>query len=540
VKNPELTFTDTTSIGLLAPGAWKLISIAGKIEKKLTNNAVVTAKPSTENGSELPMDDVTSTDPSGVDILPYRPSVSIRSSVYLGNDGGAACGTSALDNVKDIYFTNVTYCFAINNTGDTRLENVVLNNKALNMTNWPVQPLEPGQVAYVSVPSKILVDLTNTAIVTATPTAKSCQPASPPKGESADGLYTCTGSSTPLCSKSTATAATWTTAALTKTCCDYGYKFGIRVAEQNRCSSGSLVKWTTILSNGGFIEFECSDAYSVQLNSTGQHVDLLVRKTSTGGERYCMKDSLTNKVKGNTKYSTSQIDVCWDATDIYSPESACFDVPGLSGVQDQDTSSVTVLNFEANVQVENQVSRGIYQPETTCGTPLKPPTCQKPDSVYSCPMSNSPNPICKANPGPTWAEIGNLNCCDFGYNTGIKVADDGSCGSGVPKQWTTCLPNGGIIDLACKTSTSVSFQSTGQKIDLLFRKAGKGGERYCLGDALSFETSGNSKFGTSHVDICWDTTDKYVTDGYNTCIGNTPVEKVELVDGLYSVSSSAR
>jgi hypothetical protein len=132
-----------------------------------------------------------------------------------------------------------------------------------------------------------------------------------------------------------------------------------------------------------------------------------------------------------------------------------------------------------------------------------------------------------------------MNCCDFGYNTGIKVADDGSCGSGMSKQWMTCLPNGGTIDLTCKNSTSVKFVSTGQKIDLLFRKAGNGGERYCLGDATTFETGGKGKYGTSHIDICWDTTDKYVTDGYNTCTGNTPAEKVEKVDGRYSVSRRA-
>lgn len=536
VTDPELNITDTTSIALLAPGAWKLITVAGKIDKKLTNNAVVTANPCTENGADLPLDDVTATDPSGVDMIPFGAGVTIQNTVYLGNDGGAACGNSSLENVQDIYFSNVTYCFVVKNIGDTRLENIVVNDKELNVTNMPVKPLAPGEVAYLSVPSKILVNLTNTATVKAKPVVESCTQkatSSPPNSIPPNAVYSCAPTIKPICGGTV--SKTWANLG-NKNCCDFGYKYGIKVADDGRCGTGSLQQWTTSLPNGGYIDFKCKSATSVEFNSTGQGVDLIWRKAASGGERYCMQDMKSYSAVGDAKYATSHIDVCWDTCDTPASASTCSNVPGLEDVQDDDTSSVKVLNFEAKVEVENVVSQGVYQPDTTCGTPTKPPSCQKPDSVYSCPMSKSLNPVCKANTEPTWAQIGNMNCCDFGYNTGIKVADDGSCGSGASKQWTTCLPNGGYIDLTCKNSTSVKFVSTGQKIDLLFRKAGNGGERYCIGDATTFETGGNGKFGTSHIDICWDTTDKYVTDGYNTCTGNTPVEKKELVEGRYSVS----
>ena len=51
--------------------------------------------PCLDDGTNVPdTADVTSADPSGVDMLPYMPSVGIINIVYLGNDNGISCGSA--------------------------------------------------------------------------------------------------------------------------------------------------------------------------------------------------------------------------------------------------------------------------------------------------------------------------------------------------------------------------------------------------------------------------------------------------------------
>jgi hypothetical protein len=146
VEDAGLGFVDK-SIGMLAPGATKMLSVGGTITAQWTNLANVTGNPCLDDGTDIPgMDDVTSADPSGVEMLPYIPSVDIVNTVYL-HDNGISCG-SATDYVEHSKDYPVTYCFKVTNKGNSYLNNVAIVEPLLSQRlhritgTWQTQHLK--------------------------------------------------------------------------------------------------------------------------------------------------------------------------------------------------------------------------------------------------------------------------------------------------------------------------------------------------------------------------------------------------------------
>jgi uncharacterized repeat protein (TIGR01451 family) len=149
-----------TKIGDLAPGASTTYPVVGTITGNLTNEA----------GCNIPgVDDVKASDTSSVKQVANQPSIDIENTVYLGNDGGAACADSKLEYVTGYPYTNVTYCLQIKNTGDSYLINVAVVDTELKVDNKSITRLAPGETKMIPVSNSILGNLTNTAKVTAVP-----------------------------------------------------------------------------------------------------------------------------------------------------------------------------------------------------------------------------------------------------------------------------------------------------------------------------------------------------------------------------------
>ena len=71
--------------------------------------------------------------------------------------------------MTDIYFTDVTYCLNVTNTGDTYLNSILINDIALAFSQPLTKCFAPGASQLIPLPGKVKANLTNTAIVTANP-----------------------------------------------------------------------------------------------------------------------------------------------------------------------------------------------------------------------------------------------------------------------------------------------------------------------------------------------------------------------------------
>jgi LPXTG-motif cell wall-anchored protein len=129
------------------------------ITADLVNTAVVTGTPVDEDGPIPNLEDVTDTNDAQVDLepptgqLPNDPDIALEKTVLAG---GACPGVEGTDElVTGVAGTAVTYCFRVENTGNTGL--------------FPVVPLAPDGVLVYSYETTITADLVNTAVVTGTP-----------------------------------------------------------------------------------------------------------------------------------------------------------------------------------------------------------------------------------------------------------------------------------------------------------------------------------------------------------------------------------
>jgi uncharacterized repeat protein (TIGR01451 family) len=159
----------------LAPGASTTVFTSRQLEAAGKNDVIVKASPAFPSGAEISdASAVTATDPSSVGLIPYTPNILIDNRVYLGNDGGVKCNTTAaLESVKNIITSPVTYCFVVTNTGDSWLNALTIKNNALNYTTSIAGILAPGQQRLVSLPGQIMQDLVNMAVVSGTPVLSS-------------------------------------------------------------------------------------------------------------------------------------------------------------------------------------------------------------------------------------------------------------------------------------------------------------------------------------------------------------------------------
>jgi uncharacterized repeat protein (TIGR01451 family) len=172
LSNEELVY----AFGLdtpLKPGDSKLLTFPSKISTASINTLNVTATPiMTDGRALLDLEEVSDSDPSGVTLLPHSPSLTISNTVYLGgSDNGAKCST-AVETVEDKYGAAVTYCFKIQNTGNTHLQSVTLFDNEVKLGNTLLGVLAPGETTTFSVEGKINADLRNEAVVTGIPSLK--------------------------------------------------------------------------------------------------------------------------------------------------------------------------------------------------------------------------------------------------------------------------------------------------------------------------------------------------------------------------------
>ena len=171
VTNPVLgDFTDSTSIGQLAPGETKTISLPSTITSTTENKAFVEANPVLESGEDIPdAEKVKSTDPSEVELQEYAPEVLLSNQVYIGTPDDNKCGTpAAREFVEALYGTPATYCLTVTNNGDTTLTNINITDPALSFS-VSIEPLEPKESATVTTSAPITDDLRNLATVMAKP-----------------------------------------------------------------------------------------------------------------------------------------------------------------------------------------------------------------------------------------------------------------------------------------------------------------------------------------------------------------------------------
>jgi len=159
----SVTITDATlgiapiSVGTLAAGGVFSTSVTATVSGSLTNTATV-------SGTDPNSDPVSNQDSAIVEVI--QPALSLQKTVYLGHDSGASCPGSEL--VSGTNGTEITYCFAVSNIGDTTLTNVMLSDAGLSgFPDTLLGTLETGISTSLYFESSISASFLNTATVTA-------------------------------------------------------------------------------------------------------------------------------------------------------------------------------------------------------------------------------------------------------------------------------------------------------------------------------------------------------------------------------------
>lgn len=152
IQDEQLNIKDLPVRDLMA-GDETTVTVPGVIVASESNTAHVTGYPCLEDLTTLlPTDTVSAEDDSGVDLIPFEPSITIDNEVYLGDDDGESCNTDAAGESQEGYNgTPVTYCFTVTNTGNVPLDNVKINNVALDFVDdESVGKLAPDESIQVS------------------------------------------------------------------------------------------------------------------------------------------------------------------------------------------------------------------------------------------------------------------------------------------------------------------------------------------------------------------------------------------------------
>jgi hypothetical protein len=183
-----ITITDMTPISAslpLTPGASISYYYESVITTSVVNTATATASPVDQVGKPLPnVADVKDDDQAEV-VEVSSPDIALHKAVYEGHDSGATC-PSDIEFVKGLPGTDITYCFEVENTGDTFLSNIVITDTPLGITQADMTPvsavtittLAPGASLVYYYDTKITGDLVNTANVTGTPSDQNGVPIS--------------------------------------------------------------------------------------------------------------------------------------------------------------------------------------------------------------------------------------------------------------------------------------------------------------------------------------------------------------------------
>jgi hypothetical protein len=178
INDPDLGITEadmTLLSGLtpLAPGASLVYYYETVINGDLVNTASTSGNPTDADGNDLPgLDDPTDDDSAAVD--EENAAIEIAKTVYLGHDGGASCpGGESVTGAKG---AGVTYCFEVNNTGNTHLDDITIDDADLGIDETQMTwlrgstPLAPGESLVYYYEGTIPGNLVNTAETEGNPT----------------------------------------------------------------------------------------------------------------------------------------------------------------------------------------------------------------------------------------------------------------------------------------------------------------------------------------------------------------------------------
>jgi len=185
LENVELNDTDISPtfqqivIASLAPGATHSVYLERTIDGSFLNNAQTIGYP--ENGLPAVFDNDTA------EVDEKNPDITLVKTVSL--DGTCP----GLDYVDGFEGTPVTYCFAIENTGDTILSNVMLKDDVLGLVQTFAGTLAPGAITNFSMASTIEGYLLNEAWTFGTPVGDDLQPIGLPDVEDHDTAEVNTG-----------------------------------------------------------------------------------------------------------------------------------------------------------------------------------------------------------------------------------------------------------------------------------------------------------------------------------------------------------
>lgn len=167
IENSALGFR-YSDVPPLSPNSTATIAFTSPISGPLTNDVFVTANPVLPDLSDIPdLEVVTARDPSEVGITVPNPKIKVENKVYLGTAQDNLCGSdSAKEYVEGVVGEAVTYCFEIENNGDSLLSNIMLTNSDLNFSKDNIGQLPPGSVATIALTTTIQGYLKNTVSVT--------------------------------------------------------------------------------------------------------------------------------------------------------------------------------------------------------------------------------------------------------------------------------------------------------------------------------------------------------------------------------------
>ncbi|MEZ4656626.1 MAG: SdrD B-like domain-containing protein [Caldilineaceae bacterium] len=157
----------------LAPGASIVYYYETVIGSTLTNTAAVSANPTNQAGDDLPgLNNPTATDTARV--IKAAPAIVLSKTVYAGHDGGAGCpGGELATGANPI---DVTFCFEVQNTGDTYLDSISVSDGALGLTKADMTllsgttPLAPNAKLVYYYEANINQDMVNEAATSGNPT----------------------------------------------------------------------------------------------------------------------------------------------------------------------------------------------------------------------------------------------------------------------------------------------------------------------------------------------------------------------------------
>ncbi len=161
-------------LGQLDPGDTAVLYYETTVDGDLTNTVTATGTLADSGGDPLPgLDPVTDTDTAEVDEV--APAVSVAKTVYRGHDGGAGCPGGEL--IEGATGADVTYCFAVTNTGDTTLAPVTVADDLLGVDETDLDVVGGGSLTSLAAGDTVTLyfetvldgDLTNTATAGGTP-----------------------------------------------------------------------------------------------------------------------------------------------------------------------------------------------------------------------------------------------------------------------------------------------------------------------------------------------------------------------------------